>query len=79
MTTWTPLFTRVASLYAEENELVYAVPGGLIGVGLLLDPSLTRNDSLVGCVLGYPGKLPELYKEIEVKMHIKPLRLITIC
>lgn len=31
------------------------IPGGLIGVGLLVDPSLTRHDKLVGNVLGYSG------------------------
>jgi len=30
--------------------LLYAVPGGLIGVGLDIDPSLTIKDSLVGNV-----------------------------
>ncbi|KAM3130185.1 hypothetical protein pb186bvf_017685 [Paramecium bursaria] len=67
---WTPIFTRVVSLYAEDNELVYAVPGGLIGVGLLIDPSLTRNDNLVGCVMGFPGKLPDLYRELEINYFL---------
>lgn len=42
------------------------MPGGLIGVGLKVDPSLTRADKLVGQVLGHPGKLPEVYIELEV-------------
>jgi len=42
-------------LLAENNNLLYAVPGGLIGVGLQVDPSITRNDRLIGNVLGYPG------------------------
>ena len=46
----TPINTRVSSLQAEKNELLYAVPGGLIGVGLLVDPTLTRADWLVGHV-----------------------------
>ncbi|GFH21821.1 eukaryotic translation initiation factor 2 gamma, partial [Haematococcus lacustris] len=29
-----PVYSRVVSLFAEQNELQYAVPGGLIGVGL---------------------------------------------
>lgn len=57
---------------------MYAVPGGLIGVGLLIDPSLTRNDNLVGCVLGFPKQLPDLYREIEVKRKLKFFRLIII-
>lgn len=29
-------------LLAEKNDLEYAVPGGLIGVGTQMDPTLTR-------------------------------------
>jgi len=49
-----PIKSRIVSLLAENNNLLYAVPGGLIGVGLLVDPSLSRNDKLVGNVLGFP-------------------------
>jgi len=42
-----PLFSRVTSLFAEHNDLQFAVPGGLIGVGTLIDPTLTRADRLV--------------------------------
>ncbi|EGR34178.1 hypothetical protein IMG5_021310 [Ichthyophthirius multifiliis] len=66
----TPIKSRVVSLLAEKNELLYAVPGGLIGVGLLVDPSITRNDRLVGNVLGYPGKLPDIYTKIEVNYYL---------
>lgn len=45
-----PIFSRIVSLFAESNELQYAVPGGLIGVGLTVDPTLTRADRLVGQV-----------------------------
>ena len=53
-------------MYAEQNELQFAVPGGLIGVGTTMDPTLTRADRLVGQVLGEVGSLPEVYVELEV-------------
>ena len=31
-----PIFSRIVSLYAEQNDLQYAVPGGLIGTVMLL-------------------------------------------
>lgn len=31
--TCTPIYSRIVSLFTEQNELQYAVPGGLIGVG----------------------------------------------
>ena len=43
---------HIVSLFAEQNQLKYAVPGGLIGVGTTVDPTLTRADRLVGQVLG---------------------------
>lgn len=33
-----PVFSRIVSLFAEQNELQYAVPGGLIGVGTTVRP-----------------------------------------
>lgn len=45
-----PIYSRIVSLFAEQNELQFAVPGGLIGVGLTVDPTLTRADRLVGQV-----------------------------
>ena len=57
-------------MLAENNDLLYAVPGGLIGVGLLVDPSMTRNDRMVGNVLGAVGALPNVYIEISIKFHM---------
>lgn len=37
-----------------------AIPGGLIGVGTLADPSLTRANKIVGQVVGKPGQMPEV-------------------
>ena len=49
---FTPIRSQIVSLQAENNHLLYAVPGGLIAVGLMIDPSITRNDRMVGNVLG---------------------------
>mmetsp|Transcript_520 Transcript_520/g.1591 ORF Transcript_520/g.1591 Transcript_520/m.1591 type:complete len:464 (+) Transcript_520:42-1433(+) len=65
-----PLLSKINSLYAEHNDLQFAVPGGLIGVGTLLDPTLTRADRLVGQVLGAVGKLPEVHIELEVQYYL---------
>lgn len=56
-----PIFSRILSLHAENNLLEFAVPGGLIGVGTRIDPTLCRADRLVGQVLGAVGKLPKIY------------------
>ncbi|OMJ27271.1 Eukaryotic translation initiation factor 2 subunit gamma [Smittium culicis] len=65
-----PIFSRVLSLNAEQNQLKFAVPGGLIGVGTMIDPTLCRADRLVGQVLGSVGKLPEIYIDLEVNYFL---------
>eukprot|EP00296_Roombia_truncata_P000105 JP435765.1.p1 GENE.JP435765.1~~JP435765.1.p1 ORF type:complete len:485 (-),score=178.02 JP435765.1:41-1495(-) len=65
-----PIFSKISSLFAESNSLQYAVPGGLIGVGTKIDPTLTRADRLVGQVLGEVGKLPLIYTEIQVNFYL---------
>ncbi|KIV94360.1 Eukaryotic translation initiation factor 2 subunit gamma [Exophiala mesophila] len=65
-----PIMSRVVSLFAEHNDLKFAVPGGLIGVGTRVDPTLCRADRLVGHVLGLKGQLPEIYMELEVNYFL---------
>eukprot|EP01102_Stenamoeba_stenopodia_P008229 TRINITY_DN234_c0_g6_i1.p1 TRINITY_DN234_c0_g6~~TRINITY_DN234_c0_g6_i1.p1 ORF type:complete len:615 (+),score=179.88 TRINITY_DN234_c0_g6_i1:499-2343(+) len=66
----TPILARVTSLASENNSLERAIPGGLIGVGTNMDPSLTRADRLVGQVLGKPGHLPPVYLSIFVQYKL---------
>eukprot|EP00887_Chlorella_sp_A99_P004823 scaffold4.g4823.t1 len=54
-----PIFSRI-----------YAVPGGLIGVGTTVDPTLTRADRLVGQVLGEVGALPNVFTELEINFFL---------
>lgn len=44
---------------------MFAVPGGLIGVGMKVDPFITRSDSLVGQIIGHPDNMPEVLCEID--------------
>ena len=78
----TPIYSRIVSLFAEQNELQFAVPGGLIGVGTTMDPTLTRADRLVGQVLGEVGSLPDVFVELEVSFlvpHYMKLSMAVLC
>lgn len=55
---WEPIKTEVIVIMAGTTKLETATPGGLIGVGTKLDPSITKSDSLVGQVAGESGALP---------------------
>jgi translation initiation factor 2 subunit 3 len=65
-----PLRSRVVTLNTEKNQLLYAIPGGLIGAGLNIDPHLSKADRLVGNIIGKPGDLPDVYEELMVKNHL---------
>lgn len=65
-----PIFSRIVSLFAEQNELQFAVPGGLIGVGTKIEPTLCRADRLVGQILGAVGALPEIFIELEISYYL---------
>lgn len=69
-TTWQHLDSKIVSLHAGGSRVEEAVPGGLIGVGTGLDPSLTKGDSLVGSVVGAPGSLPEVLETLELEVHL---------
>ncbi|EPY19522.1 translation initiation factor 2 subunit 3 [Strigomonas culicis] len=64
---YSPIRTHVTSLRAENNELKFAIPGGLIAVCTKVDPTQTRQDKLIGNVIGDEGTLPEVYCEVEVE------------
>jgi translation initiation factor 2 subunit 3 len=65
-----PIYSRIVSLFTESNQLQYAVPGGLIGVGTHIDPTVCRGDRLVGQVLGAVGRLPSIFTELEVNYFL---------
>jgi len=42
-----PIRTRITSIRTDENELKQAIPGGLIALGLNVDPTCTRSNRMV--------------------------------
>lgn len=65
-----PIYSHIVSLYAEKNDLQYAIPGGLIGLGTNIDPSLTRSDRLVGQILGLRNQLPDIFIELDINFYL---------
>ncbi len=63
------LLTEVVSLQAGGRSMEEVQCGGLVGIGTLLDPSLTKADSLTGNLAGLPGKLPPTVSEITLETH----------
>ncbi|MEM3180245.1 MAG: EF-Tu/IF-2/RF-3 family GTPase, partial [Candidatus Bathyarchaeia archaeon] len=65
-----PLFTKVVSLHSGGRNIDEAICGGLVGVGTLLDPSLTKADGLAGNVVGKPDLLPPTRYELTLETHL---------
>ena len=62
--------TTVSSIVSEKEKLKVAKPGGLLGVGTKLDPSLVKSDSLVGQIAGTPGTLPPVWQAFTMDVKL---------
>jgi len=67
-----PLYTEIVSLHAGGRTVKEAQPGGLVGVGTLLDPSLTKADGLTGNIVGKPEMLPPTRAELTMQTYLFP-------
>lgn len=65
-----PILTTAVMLLAENNALQFAIPGGLIAVGTKIDPCLTRQNKMVGMMIGDRGSLPDVLCEIEIQFFL---------
>jgi len=65
-----PIKSKIVSINQGTRQLEIAKPGGLIGLGTNLDPALTKGDHLIGHLVGEPGTLPEILKEVELKVNL---------
>jgi len=65
-----PLYTEIVSLHAGGRSVERTTCGGLIGVGTLLDPALTKADSLVGNIIGKPNNLPPILNELSIDVQL---------
>jgi translation initiation factor 2 subunit 3 len=67
---YNPLFSEIVSLHAGGRNVEEAHCGGLVGVGTLLDPSLSKADGLTGNIVGKSGMLPQTLSELTLETHI---------
>jgi len=69
-TEWRSVSTTVRSLQAGGENVDAASPGGLLGVGTGLDPSLTKGDALAGQVAGPPETLPPTWDSFTMDVDL---------
>jgi len=61
------LITRIISLHKGNNSVNEVIPGTSISIETELDPSLTKSDSLIGCLVSHKAVLPEITYNIKIK------------
>ncbi|PSQ42979.1 translation initiation factor IF-2 subunit gamma [Halobacteriales archaeon SW_7_68_16] len=69
-TRYEPIETSIRSLQSGGDDIEEASPGGLLGVGTGLDPSLTKGDALAGQVAGSPGALPPTWESFTMSVDL---------
>ncbi len=67
---WKPITTKIASLVTGGAKVDEVTPGGSVGIMTTLDPSVVKADSLTGSVVGLPGKLPAVWHELKLDVHL---------
>ena len=67
---WKPLKANIVDLKTGGKSVKEIRPGGNIGILTLLDPAIVKGDSLVGNVVGHPGKLPPVWHELKFETHL---------
>jgi translation initiation factor 2 subunit 3 len=65
-----PITSQVSTLGTGAGLVDTVRPGGLVAIGTKLDPTFTKSDSLIGSVIGRPGKLPRDVDDITVEIHL---------
>lgn len=65
-----PVRTKITGLQKAGKDLKEIEPGGLIGISTMLDPYLSKSDSLSGSVIGLVGRLPPVLETILLKTNL---------
>jgi len=67
---WKPITAKIVSLNSGSQNLESVGPSGSIGVLTSLDPSIVKSDQLTGSLVGLPGKLPKVWNELVLDIHL---------
>ena len=62
--------SKIVSIQKGDNKVTEATPGGSLAIETELDPSLTKADSLSGCIASTEGKLPEITDKITIRFEL---------
>jgi translation initiation factor 2 subunit 3 len=61
------IIAKIISLHKGKDSVSGVEPGASISIETSLDPSLTKTDSLTGCLVSLKGNLPEISYKIKLE------------
>ncbi len=61
---------KIVNINISKQSAKSVTRGGTFGIETLLDPALSKADSLSGRVLGLPGKLPPVYTHLNLEVNL---------
>lgn len=64
------IIAKITSLYSGGQQQKKVSCGGLIAIGTLLDPSMTKSDALVGRIAGKSDALPDIFYNFTMKINL---------
>ena len=67
-----PIKTKIITLQSNKEQLSEIYPGCLSAIGSDIDPFFCKDDRLVGSLVGFVGKLPNVYQYINLKFTLTP-------
>ncbi len=62
--------SKIVSMQKGSYPIKQATPGGSLAIETELDSSLTKSDSLSGCVLSIQKNLPEITEQIKINFQL---------
>lgn len=84
-----PIEAYIETLKTDTTPLEVAYPGGLIGIGLSIDPTLSKEDRLVGnFIIGIDDQTNKIFKtctinynkyNLESNLDIKKVIRLYVC
>jgi translation initiation factor 2 subunit 3 len=57
-------------LYKGKEKVKEVLPGASISIETTLDPTITKTDSLTGCLASNKGNLPEINYNLKLKYEL---------
>ncbi len=67
---WVPLFTKIVSLKQGNHNVNEILPRGTAGIGTLLDPFVTKDDTLSGQIVSLKNRSMPQYDKIVVEYEV---------